>query len=134
MPVISILILVNSAYLGTKSIIIFDLKLLKSSIYVPRLSQMSALFYLALLSSQYISLSVCKRWWCVMSWHENWQVYAKYIARSRWDGLLFNLTHPLLSLFACLNSSIIQIISSTAAWHTIHFSDYRQYIQKGFKF
>ena len=64
----------------------------------------------------------CKRWWCVMSWHENWQVYAKYIARSRWDGLLFNLTHPLLSLFACLNSSIIQIISSSlqrsVAYHT----------------
>ena len=57
MPVISNYFFVNSAYLGTEPAKIFDLKLLKSSICLPRLSQMSALFYLALLSSQYISLS-----------------------------------------------------------------------------
>ena len=58
MPVISILILVNSAYLGTKSVKIFELKLLKSSIYFLVKMFIYALFYLDLLTSQYIPLSV----------------------------------------------------------------------------
>ena len=58
MPVISILILVNSAYLGTKSIIIFELKLLRRSIYFLVKILIYALFYLDLLTSQYIPLSV----------------------------------------------------------------------------
>ena len=67
MPVISILILVNSAYLGTKSIIIFELKLLRSSIYFLVKILIYALFYLDLLTSQYIPLSVWHRFLTIFS-------------------------------------------------------------------
>ena len=49
---------------------------------------------------------ICKRRWCVMSWHENWQVDAEHIARSRlltsfykaWLTFLSNI-HPSLLFF-----------------------------------
>ena len=57
MPLISKKFLINSAYLETKSAIIFELKLLKSSIYFLVKMFIYALFYLDLLTSQYIPLS-----------------------------------------------------------------------------
>ena len=60
MPLISKKILINSAYLETKSAIIFELKLLKSSIYFLVKMFIYALFYLDLLTSQYIPLSACQ--------------------------------------------------------------------------
>ena len=58
MPLISKKFLINSAYLETKSVIIFELKLLKSSSYFLVKMFIYALFYLDLLTSQYIPLSV----------------------------------------------------------------------------